>query len=80
MWWIHEIIKQIQIYGVYYHLVKELKLDSERFQQYFRMTREQFGDILFHIKPLLAKVNRGRETINAKATFCNRAYVSGGCP
>ena len=70
MWWIHKIIKQIQIYGVYYHLVKELKLDSERFQQYFRMT----------IKPLLAKVNRGRETINAKATFCNRAYVSGGCP
>ena len=75
MWWIHEIIKQIKIYGVYYHLVKELKLDSKRFHQYFRMTREQFRDILFHIEPLLAKVNRARKTINAKATFCYRDYV-----
>ena len=69
MWWIHEINKQIKLYGVYYHLVKELKLDSERFHQYIRMTTEQFGDILFHIVPLLANVNRAKETINAKATF-----------
>ena len=65
MWRIHEIIKQIKIYDVYYHLVKELKLDSERFHLYFQITREEFGDILFQIEPLRAKVNRARETINA---------------
>ena len=40
------------IYGVYYHLVQELELDSERFHRYFLMTREQLGDILFQIEPL----------------------------
>ena len=73
-WWIHETIN---------HLVKYLKLDSESFHEYFRMTREQFGDILFQIEPNYElKVNRARETINAKATFCYRAYnyVWGGCP
>ena len=75
-WWIHEKIKQIKIYGVYYHLVQELKMDSERFHQYFRMTSEQFGDILvLQIEPLRAKGNRARKTIHAKATFCYRAYV-----
>ena len=61
MWWIHEIIKQIKIYRVYYHLVQEMKLDSERSHQYFRMTREQLGDILFQIEPLRAEVNRARK-------------------
>ena len=50
--------------------MQELELDSERPHQYFRMTREQFGETMFQIEPLLAiKVNRGKETINAKATF-----------
>ena len=35
MWWIHEIIKQRKTYGVNYHLVEELELDSERFHFYF---------------------------------------------
>ena len=71
MWWIHETIKQRKTYGVYYHVVQELELDSERFHQYFRMTREQFGETMFQIEPLLAiKVDRAEETINAKTMFC----------
>ena len=47
MWWINKTIKQRETYGVYYHPVQELELDSKPFYQYSRMTREQLGDILF---------------------------------
>ena len=63
MWWIHETIKQRKTYGVYYHVVQELELDSERFAQYFRMTKEQFGETMFQIEPLLALIVK---TMNAK--------------
>ena len=58
------------IFCVYYHPVQELELDSKHFQLYFWMTREQLRESPFHIEPLRPKVNRVRETINAKATFC----------
>ena len=33
--------------GAYQNLVRELNGDTERFQQYFRLTREQFAQVLF---------------------------------
>ena len=45
-WWVHEILTRMNEQGAYHNLVMELELDSEQFQQYFRLTREQFARVL----------------------------------
>ena len=53
MWLIHEIIKQRKTYAVYYHLVEELELDSERFHFYFPDDQGTVRETMFQIEPLL---------------------------
>ena len=43
--WVHGIMRNRLQQGAYYNLVKELPLDEEKFQQYFRLTREQFAHV-----------------------------------
>ena len=45
-WWIHPIFQRREQHGVYYRLVKELELDSQRWREYLRLSREQFEVIL----------------------------------
>ena len=45
-WWVLDIIKNRLKQGAYHNLVKELQFDKEKFQQYFRLTREQFDQVL----------------------------------
>ena len=54
-WWVHNIIKRRQQQGAYHNLVRELQLDGERFQQYFRLTREQFAQVLHFVEEDLEK-------------------------
>ena len=51
-WWVPEniIIKNRLKQGAYHNLVKELQWDEEKFQQYFRLTREQFHQVLCYIE------------------------------
>ena len=49
-WWVHDIITNRLQQGAYHNLVKELQFDGEKFQQYFRLTREQFDQVLCYIE------------------------------
>ena len=62
-WWVHNIIRNRIQQGTYYNLVKELQLDGEKYQQYFRLTREQFAQVLFYVEKDLVKYCRSREVI-----------------
>ena len=44
--WVHSILQKRKQHGEYHRLVKELEMDGERFQQYFRLSKEQFEHIL----------------------------------
>jgi len=39
-WWVHNINRNWLQQGAYHNLVKELQFNGEKFQQYFRLTRE----------------------------------------
>ena len=62
-WWVHSILKKRKGQGAYQNLVRELQEDGERFQQYFRVTREQFAQVLFLVGEDLVKHSRCREVI-----------------
>ncbi|KAL8582017.1 hypothetical protein ACOMHN_027998 [Nucella lapillus] len=65
-WWVHAILEKRRQYGTYHHLVQELQLDGEMFQQYFRLSREQFSQVLFLIGDTLIKDNRIRDVISPR--------------
>ena len=56
--WVDNILKKRKGQGAYQHLVRELQGDGERFQQYFRLTREQFAQVLFLVEEDLVKHSR----------------------
>lgn len=53
--WIHPILERRQQLGEYHRLVQELKLDEDRFFQYFRMSKEVFQILLCKVGPVIAK-------------------------
>ena len=46
-WWVHEQNRKRVQLGAYHNLVNHLQIHGEKFQQYFRLTREQFAQVLF---------------------------------
>ncbi|KAL2080736.1 hypothetical protein ACEWY4_024529 [Coilia grayii] len=52
--WVHDILRGREQHGEFHRLVRELRLDEERFQRYFRLDREQFDSLLSKIGPLLS--------------------------
>ena len=52
-WWVHDIIRNRIQQGAYHNLVNELQLDGEKFQQYFKLTREQFAQVLYYVEDLV---------------------------
>ncbi|KAL8565422.1 hypothetical protein ACOMHN_029115 [Nucella lapillus] len=78
-WWVHAILEKRRQYGTYHHLVQELQLDGERFQQYFRLSREQFSQVLFLIRDTLIKDNRIRDVISPRErlAICLRFLATG---
>ena len=83
MWWIQEIIKQRK---TLWRLLSSSARNGIRFRTFPSIFSDDQGTVRRYpvsdwaITWLLAKVNRARETISVKATFCYRAYVWGGCP
>jgi hypothetical protein len=53
--WVHSINRQREKYGEYHRLVLELRLDSDRFIRYFRMTPDLFDILLSKVGPLIQK-------------------------
>lgn len=64
-WWVHSIITNRIQQGAYHNLVSELTLhdDGKKFKEYFRLTREQFAEVLFYVKEDLVKHCMSREVI-----------------
>ena len=77
-WWVHDILKKRKEHGAYYHLVKELNMDAERFQQYFRVTKDQFTYLEREVSPHLLKYCRTREVISPRErlALCLRYVLS----
>lgn len=65
-WWIHQIYQNRLQYGTFYHLIKELELDDDRFVKYFRLNKQQFKQVLLLVEPHLAKKNLTRQSISPK--------------
>ena len=55
-----------KMFGVYYHLVKELKLDPNRYLEYFKINPQHMELILGFVGPLISKPAIVRESIDAK--------------
>ena len=65
--WIHDIIKKREELGEFHRLVQELKLDSERFRIYFRITPVMFEELLSLIAPHISPSSTNyRKTIKAE--------------
>ena len=63
--WVHPINMKRNSLGKYNQLVRELRLDSDRFYVYFRMSPDLFDDLLSKVGPLLVKRgNNFRETLS----------------
>ena len=54
-WWVHATISRRKTLGEFHRLVLELKLDSERFQQYFRTSTTEYEELLQKVAPLIVK-------------------------
>ena len=65
-WWVHSILKKRKGQGAYHHLIGELQEDGDRFQLFFRLTGEQFAQVLFLVGEDLVKHGRCREGICPK--------------
>ncbi len=55
--WVHPILLGRQQHGEYHRLVMELRLDGNQFQQYFRLTRELFDDLLMRVGPRITRMD-----------------------
>ena len=65
--WVHTILSKRKQHGEYYHLVSELSLDSDKFENYFRLNQQQFDELEQLVGPLIAKNElQLRETISPR--------------
>ncbi|XP_033945025.2 uncharacterized protein [Pseudochaenichthys georgianus] len=53
--WVHPLNQQRRQQGDFHHLVAELRLDSQRHHQYFRMSAEQMDELLSLLGPELTR-------------------------
>ena len=56
-YWVHETIQGREALGEFHRLVSELRLDGERFHRYFRVSIQQFDELLRLVGPLIQKKN-----------------------
>lgn len=69
-YWVSPRLEGRNDHGAYKNLVKELELDGISFQKYcFRLTREQFKQVLYHTEEDITKYCPSRETIGARQRF-----------
>ena len=68
-YWIHPLLLKRKTHRSYHHLVQELRLHSNKFQEYFRMSIEKFEELLNLVGPLLQKHPRNREPISPEQRF-----------
>ncbi|XP_034059840.1 protein ANTAGONIST OF LIKE HETEROCHROMATIN PROTEIN 1-like [Gymnodraco acuticeps] len=78
--WVHTILRKRLQRGEYHVLVQELRLDGVLFQQYFRMSKDAFDELLGKVGPLIAKADtRMRLSIGPaeRLAICLRYLATG---
>lgn len=63
-YWVHPLNQDRALQGAFYHLVAELRLDSQRHRNYFRMSAEQMDQLLSLIGPEIT-----RQSTNYRASI-----------
>ncbi|KAL2102239.1 hypothetical protein ACEWY4_001407 [Coilia grayii] len=56
-YWVHPINMARQQHGEFHRQVMELRLHSDLFQRYFRLSRELFDELLARVGPRIAKMD-----------------------
>jgi hypothetical protein len=65
--WVHPINRKRKFYGEYHHLMSDLEADSERFITYFRLSPEQFNEVLELVDSDIRKDDTNfRESISSR--------------
>ncbi|KAL2099402.1 hypothetical protein ACEWY4_005882 [Coilia grayii] len=78
--WVHDILKERKRHGEYHHLVQELRLDDGRFKAYFRMSRQDFDNLLSIVGPTITKQDTNyRDSIGPaeRLSICIRYLATG---
>ena len=73
--WVHPIVANRPAQGDYEHLYFQLRQDDDKFQEYFRLTVEQFDWLLDKVKDQIEKQDtRWRKAIcpEARLAICIR--------
>jgi wyosine [tRNA(Phe)-imidazoG37] synthetase (radical SAM superfamily) len=65
--WVHEVNMKRREFGEFHHLMKQLRQDEVKFKEYFRMSSNQFDQLLSLIKDGIEKEEVNcRESISAE--------------
>ena len=67
--WIHPFIVNLDDQGDYRHLIRELRCDPVLFRRYFRMSVDQFDDLLSQIKRRIRLNNSTKFTVHRAVRF-----------
>lgn len=61
--WVHEINLQRETFGEFHHLVqRDLEVDEDKFRNYFRLSRNEFYELLTLIKDDIEKMHTNWRT------------------
>ena len=74
-WWVHPVLRRRKQQGSFILLIKELMDDDARFHLYFRMSKNEYSDILTRlVQADLTKFSKFRQVIspNEKLAVCLR--------
>ncbi|KAK0142027.1 Protein ALP1-like [Merluccius polli] len=78
--WVHPTVQRRYDHGEYHRLVSELRLDEVRFQQYFRLNRTEFDELLLKVAPLITKTDtsfRSAISPGERLAICLRYLATG---
>ncbi|XP_058625881.1 uncharacterized protein LOC131536777 isoform X4 [Onychostoma macrolepis] len=77
--WVHETLRSREQFGEF-RLAKELRSHSDRFQVYFRLSREQFDSLLSRVGPRISRIHTNyREPVSSmeRLAICLRYLATG---
>ncbi|KAG8316302.1 hypothetical protein J6590_054234 [Homalodisca vitripennis] len=70
--WVHPINKKRENFGEYHHLIRDLKLDDDRFKTYFRLNKDEFEEVLSIIDEDISMSTRMFQADRSGIDLCGR--------
>ena len=62
-WLVHPIMKQRRQQGAFHTLARDMETFEDKFHEYYRMTREQFAQVLYLIRQEITKQHHSRDDV-----------------